>query len=174
MKCKFFVNPTPSTLEELKSMYRKLAFQHHPDCGGDTETMQAINAEYDALFSALKDVHKNAQGETYYTQSERHENPETPNEFRDLIEKLIHIPGITVELCGSWLWVTGNTRPVADQLKAAGFRFSGGKQAWYYHRGPYRKHGKSEKTMDEIRAMYDSYTFTGSARENRGGEVVSA
>lgn len=34
------------TLDDLKAAYRKLAMQHHPDMGGDTETMQCINAEY--------------------------------------------------------------------------------------------------------------------------------
>jgi len=32
---------------ELKKRYRKLAFQYHPDRGGDAEIMKAINAEYD-------------------------------------------------------------------------------------------------------------------------------
>lgn len=37
------------SLDELKARYRALALQHHPDRGGDLATMQAINAEYDAL-----------------------------------------------------------------------------------------------------------------------------
>ena len=56
--------PIPETLEELKSMYRKLAQQHHPDRGGDTATMQRINDEYSKLFPQLKDIHKkNASNE---------------------------------------------------------------------------------------------------------------
>lgn len=31
------------TLDELKAAYRRLAMQYHPDMGGDTETMKAIN-----------------------------------------------------------------------------------------------------------------------------------
>jgi len=34
----YFV-PTPATLEELKALYRKLAFTHHPDRGGTSGTM---------------------------------------------------------------------------------------------------------------------------------------
>ena len=49
---KFFANC--ATLDELKKEYRRLAMIHHPDHGGDTATMQAINAEYDAFFPALK------------------------------------------------------------------------------------------------------------------------
>ena len=53
MTYKFFI-PTPNTLDELKAMYRKLAMMHHPDRGGNTATMQQINAEHDNIFEVLK------------------------------------------------------------------------------------------------------------------------
>lgn len=31
---------------EAKTLYRKLAHKHHPDKGGDTETMQQLNIAY--------------------------------------------------------------------------------------------------------------------------------
>ena len=42
------------TLDELKKEFRRLAMLHHPDRGGDTETMKAINNEYDAVFPAFR------------------------------------------------------------------------------------------------------------------------
>ena len=51
------------TLDELKKEYRRLAMLHHPDRGGDTATMQAINAEYDQLFPIYKLAY-NQQAET--------------------------------------------------------------------------------------------------------------
>lgn len=50
---KWFNNP--ETLEDLKKQYKRLAFQNHPDRGGKTSDMQEINAEYEDLFSRLKD-----------------------------------------------------------------------------------------------------------------------
>ena len=44
----YFV-PRPDTLEELDKQYKELAKQHHPDIGGDTKIMQAINAECEEL-----------------------------------------------------------------------------------------------------------------------------
>ena len=41
-------------LDELKKEFRRLAMLHHPDRGGDAEIMKLINAEYDAVFPALK------------------------------------------------------------------------------------------------------------------------
>lgn len=49
---KYFTNCT--TLEALKKEYRRLCMLHHPDRGGDTATMAAINDEYDAVFPAIK------------------------------------------------------------------------------------------------------------------------
>ncbi len=49
---KYFTNC--KTLDELKKEYRRLAMIHHPDVGGDTATMQAINAEFDAAFPLLR------------------------------------------------------------------------------------------------------------------------
>lgn len=49
---KYFTNC--ATLEALKKEYRRLCMLHHPDRGGDTATMAAINDEYDAVFPAIK------------------------------------------------------------------------------------------------------------------------
>lgn len=52
------------SLSELKKQYRALALSNHPDRGGDTETMQTINAEFDALFEVMKRNPENVITET--------------------------------------------------------------------------------------------------------------
>ena len=47
MTIKFFTGV--KTYDELRKRYKKLAFENHPDRGGNTETMKAINNEYDFL-----------------------------------------------------------------------------------------------------------------------------
>lgn len=37
------------TKEQAKAEYRRLVKIHHPDLGGDVQTMQEINAQYDAF-----------------------------------------------------------------------------------------------------------------------------
>lgn len=78
------------TLDELKSEYRRLAMIHHPDVGGDTATMQAINAEYDRLHNILRDAHNQ-------TADEQHQTTETAEEFRTIIETLLCMDGLEVE-----------------------------------------------------------------------------
>lgn len=108
---RYFVNC--KTLDDLKREYRKLAFANHPDRGGDLETMKAINNEYEQAQQRLKDAH-NAQADEY------HKTTETAAEFIEIINILIKLDGLDIELCGSWLWIGGNTREHKDALKAAG------------------------------------------------------
>lgn len=146
----------PQALEDLKKQYKQLAVKHHPDKGGNTADMQEINAEYDRLFELLKNTHKNAEGQAYTTQTE---TTETANDFKEIIEKLIRFNGIHIEICGSWVWVTGCTIEYREELKKMKFRWSKSKVAWYYHRNEYKKSTKRTYTLDEIRDLYGSETI---------------
>lgn len=147
------------TLEEVKAAYKKLAKQYHPDCGGDTATMQAINTEY--AFACVKIL----KGENL-TDEEADEQIRLSEEYREVIEQIIHLAGIVIEVVGNWIWVTGNTYPVRKQLKDAGLFFASKKVAWYYRAEEHRSRG-SGKTLDEIRAKYGSEKIRGMAQQNR-------
>lgn len=56
--------------EELKSRFRALARENHPDAGGDPEIMKAINAEYDRVFQIWKDRHDQEASEPTYETAE--------------------------------------------------------------------------------------------------------
>ena len=144
-------------LNELKVAYKKLALEHHPDMGGDVRTMQEVNAEYDKAFAVLKNL-QNAEAERPDSKTHKTtETPETPEEFRAIIEALLRIEGIEVELCGSWLWVGGDTYPHRAELKAAGCAFSGSKKKWYWrHPEDDCRWSRGKKSMAEIRAKYGS------------------
>ena len=155
---KFFI-PTPATLDELKKQYRKLAMLHHPDRGGNLDTMKAINNEHDALFEVLKtDQNRRADADT--TGRTKH-TTETAEEFRDILGILLHLDGLKVELCGCWLWISGDTKANKDALKAAGCRWSNGKKMWYWrHPEDAQRYHKGHKySIDDIRAKYGSQVF---------------
>lgn len=146
------------TLEDVKQLYKKLARDLHPDCNHDRDTtaeFQEMQRQYNEAFKRLKNVHINKDGETYEKDTE-----ETPEQFADLINALLKMPGLMIELCGSWLWITGDTRSHKDELKTLGFKWSKNKAAWYFHFEPYRKHSKKSVDLDTIRAMYGSQKFT--------------
>ena len=78
MKINHFLNIT--TAEELKSAYRNLAKQYHPDINQSpeaTEIMKVINAEYEFLAQELK----NERG---YTESAKQ-----ANDFISIINQLL-------------------------------------------------------------------------------------
>lgn len=151
---KWFNNP--KTLEELKKQYKSLALNHHPDRGGILEDMQAINNEYDELFKVLKNVHANAQGETYTSSKE---TEETADQFKDIINTIIHFQNVQIEIIGCWLWITGNTKPYKDILKKIKFRWSNQKMAWYYHAEPFKKKSKNNLSLEQIRELFTSQTI---------------
>ena len=147
--------PTPKTLEELKKQYRTLAMKHHPDCGGTVEAMQQINNEYDSLFEQLKTVHTTSTGDTYTVDTH-----EASEQFKNIINRLIVLEGISIEIIGSWLWVTGNTYQHKEIIKSLMFRWSNSKRAWYFHGNDYHKTSRKTFSLDEIRDLFGSQTIT--------------
>ena len=150
---KWFTNP--QTLEELKKQYKRLAMKHHPDIGGNVTDMQEINAEYDKLFEILKYTHQAADGKTYTAEKE---TTETAEEFKKIINRIINLQNITIEICGTWIWITGDTYEHRNVLKELKFRFSKSKSAWYYNNDGYRKNHSKIYSLDEIRGLYGSET----------------
>lgn len=149
------------TLEELKTQYKKLAMKHHPDRGGDLETMQEINAEYDRLFIKVKDIHKNKAGATF-----TRETKEAPEEFRNIINELFKMAGVQFEIVGCFIWVMGETKPHKDNLKKLGFRWHSQKCCWYKAPADYKKTNKKSFTLLEIEDMY-GVQFAGSGNDNK-------
>lgn len=148
-----------STLGELKKLYHAAAMKHHPDRGGDDDTMKAINAEYEARFQALKQSHS-AQTTTARATSE------SAGDFVQIIDHLLRLDGLEVELCGRWLWIGGNTKANKEHLKACGCRWSKRKGLWSWH---FAEDGDSwhrgTKSMSQIRSKYGSTRFTATERD---------
>ena len=146
------------TLAELKATYKSLAFKFHPDCGGDEETMKEINAEYDEVFEELKTGY-NA------TQKEERKTSEMAEDYRTIIETLLHLEGLDVELCGNWVWVSGNTKPHKDVFKELKMMWASKKKMWYWRADQFKSYGRSNNSMSDIRMKYGSTKFTTDSRK---------
>ena len=134
-------------LQDLKKRYRDLVKEHHPDLGGDDLVMKAINAEYKRLF------------ETIDKTKQEEESGEKADDLVTILDQLATCPGLTVEIIGRWIWITGDTKPIKERLKELRFRWAPKKKAWYWHAGTYRKRSKKKFGMDDIRHMYGSTTI---------------
>ena len=140
---------TAKNLPELKKQYKELAKKYHPDMGGNDADMASINNEYDILSARLPNI--SASGEEY--QPNQRENAKA---WRDCIMAIIHCIGLEIEICGSWVWVTGNTMAHRETLKANGYKWSAKKMAWYWHDEGYQKLSHKVYGLNEIRAMWGS------------------
>lgn len=132
--------------KELLKAYRQVAKKLHPDNGGNAEEFKKMKEKFDRLLKTLPD-----EGTT-----EENEKVEISPEMSAALEKIIHLDGINIEICGSWIWVSGSTYPVKDTIKAAGFKFSGNKKMWYWHTGEYHRQSRKSLDMDEIRELHGS------------------
>lgn len=147
-----------NTLEELRRQYKELLKIHHPDNGGNLETMQSINAEYDRLFKQLKNTHESKQtgndGKADYNNM-KYDFAEDEM-LREMLQRVIHFNDIVIEVVGNWLWLSGNTYPYRNELKELGFKFGGQKKMWYWHSETFRKKSRKTLSMDNIRNFYGS------------------
>ena len=135
------------SIEDLKQAYKRLAIKLHPDMpGGDEEAMKQLNNEYDVAVARL-----NRQ------EPERTTEPKA-NAYRDVICELIRMHGLKVELCGSWIWITGATYQYREALKAMGCRWSKNKGAWYWA-GSHSAKSRRPMSMNYIRMKYGSQQF---------------
>lgn len=122
----------------LRKEYKQKAAQLHPDHGGDADQMAKLNEEYQTK-EALLDI---------------------DDDLREAIEKIITLPGINIEVCGSWVWVSGDTKTNKDTIKAAGYRWAHKKMMWYYRKEddaqPWHRRKGAYKDMSYIREKYGS------------------
>jgi hypothetical protein len=153
MKTNYFDGCT--SLDEVKSRYKQLAMQHHPDRGGDKQIMQEINAQYES----------NRKNPSFKFWKQKEETKLDYHEFPEIISKIIGFVDITIELCGNWLWISGATFRYKKQLKDAGFFFAGEKKLWYWRPHDYKSANRKPLEMDQIRGKYGSDVFHRTAKK---------
>lgn len=143
------------TPESIKLAYRKACAKYHPDRNpAGLEMMKLVNQAYELL--------KNQSG----TVNQQSNNPDIASygeEIFNALSAIIHLP-IEIEICGSWVWLHGDTRPHKEIIKAAGFKWAPKKCLWYYRPADYKSKGRGKYTMDEIRSAHGSERIARSER----------
>ena len=134
--------------EQVKIAFRNACKKYHPDVNpaGD-DMMKLINAAY----AVLKDF----DGDVKEQQANYSEL------LNNALNAVIDLFGLSIEVCGAWVWITGDTRTHKEALKASGFKWANKKKAWYYRPADYKSRGRGKVSLDEIRAKYGSATPTG-------------
>ena len=133
---------------EAKALYKKLVRENHPDMGGSTEKMQEINRAWDN-FCKCPHFEDSAENDSVKADGTK---------YAQIINELLKYP-VTVDLVGSWLWVTGDTFTIKYLLKSYGFKWASKKRAWYLGDTATRSRGK--KSLDEIKDIYGCTSYKG-------------
>lgn len=148
------------SVEEIKTLYRQLAMQYHPDRGGDTATMQEINRQYFDILKTFDGTEsKDQKGKTHrYTYWYEREQAIVEK----IYETLRELAGTDCEvfLIGVWIWVFGDTKPHKDILnKKLGYNYMKHRQAWAWK--PYKgRTRKSSAGLEYIAAKYGAQKVT--------------
>ncbi len=129
-------------INEAKKIYKQLAKKLHPDVGGDEESFKLLNSIYTDLIE-----HK-----IYFSNDFK-----IDIELEKVISLLLHFENITIELVGSWIWVSGDTKEIKEKLKELGFKWASKKKMWFY--GEMKGRNPNEKSMEEIKSKYGSETL---------------
>lgn len=143
-----------ASLDEAKILYKSLAFKLHPDVSGydSTAEFQAMQNEF-AKFKPSKEKYKD-EFENFHHEA-----------FMQMIADLMKIKGIEFEVCGSFIWLSGDTKPVKDQIKEIkneAFKpacWHREKCRWFFSPSDYKRRGGKKFSMDEIRNKYGSEMF---------------
>lgn len=143
-----------TTLDEAKALYKKLAFQLHPDVSG-----RDSKAEFQEMCNQFERF--KPQTEKYQTEYENWSAPD----YMQIIDELLKIPNIEIELIGSFIWIGGDTRNAKDKIKEIRndlfkpAQWHKKKMLWYFAPSDYRKFSNREFSMDDLRTAYGSQTF---------------
>jgi len=146
------------TVEEIKTQFRKLAMEHHPDHGGDPETMKEINCQYQAALKACDGQKKDGHSYKYMSDIEQ--------ELMNKVLELLKLRSIEIALIGYWIWVSGDTRNNKEALKTAGLQWNGNRKCWYYKPQGWKRTQRSNANLSELAAKY-GYRGFATADEER-------
>ena len=136
------------TPEIIKVAYRRAATKYHPDKNpAGLEMMKLVNQAYDVLKDFSGDV--------------KEQQADYGDLLNEALNAIINIHALNIEICGAWVWVSGDTRSHKDTLKEAGYKWASKKKLWYYRPEGYRSSSRGKLDMDEIRARHGSITPTG-------------
>lgn len=137
------------TPELVKKAYRQSAKKYHPDINpAGAEMMKVVNAAFDVL--------KDYTG----TQEAEQEDAEYPEALNNALMAIIALEGLIIEICGAWVWVTGDTFKHKAILKENSFKYASKKKAWHFRPDNWKSRSRGKSSMDEIRSKYGSNTPT--------------
>lgn len=148
------------TVFEIKRKFRDLAMENHPDMGGDNETMRVILEQYHAALAGVNGQVSQGNDGKEHTY---HYNEVNEQAVADKIQELLKLrmQGVDIALVGTWVWVSGNTKPHKASLgkNGLGLRWHGKRKMWYFNPHPYRGRYNRRASFGDLADKYGYKKF---------------
>lgn len=141
------------TAETIKKSYRKACATYHPDRNpAGLEMMKLVNEAYVTL-----------KGESGTAQESNNDLASYGECIFNALSQIIHLD-LEIEICGAWVWLSGDTKPHKDIIKAAGFKWANKKKLWFFRPADYKSKGRGNFSMDDIRAAHGTQKIVKKSR----------
>ncbi|RXJ93763.1 hypothetical protein CRV00_09890 [Malaciobacter molluscorum] len=128
-------------INEAKKIYKQLAKKLHPDVGGSDELFKMLNSIYNHIL----------ENGIYFSNESKFDL-----ELEKVISQILHYENLIIEVVGSWIWLSGDTKTIKDKLKELNFKWASKKKMWYY--GEMKGRNPKEKSLEEIKSKYGCET----------------
>ena len=146
-----------NTINDLRKAYKEMALKYHPDLNPNgLEMMKLINQAYELLSDCVG---------SWDHSSDSSSDESLADTFDEILSKIAHLVGVEIEVCGTWLWVTGQTFSVKGALKEAGCKWASKKKAWFWKPADQKSKSRKEWSLDQIRSEHGSVRVSRVARQ---------
>ena len=126
-----------------KKAYREACKKYHPDVNpAGHEMMKVVIEAYQAL--------KEHDGDLKEQQTDYGDT------LNEALNAVLGLHGLIVEICGAWVWITGETKAHKETLKETGYKWASKKKAWYFRPEEFRSRSRGKSTLNDIREKYGS------------------
>lgn len=124
--------------EAIKNAYRKACIKYRPDRNqAGHEMMKAVNASY----RLLKDNAYNGVEQPV----EELVDKDYGDRLNDALNAVIALDGVNTAVRGATAWLSGNVKDHREAIKAAGYRWSSKKGAWYFGPAEPQKQDRADR-----------------------------
>jgi hypothetical protein len=138
--------------EAVKQAYRRACMKYHPDRNpAGLEMMKLINVAYELLCN---------EADFSFTNDTNYDS-----KLNDAIIAAMAFEGVVIEVCGIWVWLSGNTKQHKEAIKASGFKWASKKMQWYFRPDDYKSFSRGKLSMDEIRERHGSKVINREERD---------
>ena len=148
------------SLDQAKTLFRKLSIQLHPDTSGYDSQQEFVR-----MYNEFKQVSNTLKFETGFD-ADKDFNAER---FYNIIKKFEALADIQINFVGSFIWLTdiryGAMYEQKDSIKAIkieGYnnaRWAKKKKSWYFSPEDYKSKGRSQKNLEELKEKYGAKEF---------------